>query len=165
MHSVGSEVVVVAGEDGAPQAWPSAEGGRAGPAWVLVAPDTVAATRSVLAMLDEPDGPHPPDVRVVGWADLTAPNLVDLLDDLTAGTGGGRLAAIAVRARGPGGGWLEDVAVRRGLACLQRAGLSLRLLGTHPPEVVARLGHLEPELVLIPDEATSPASGSPAATG
>lgn len=131
----------------------------AGPrgAVVLVRPATVAATRTALAVLA--DRPEP--VGVVGHADLTAPNLVDLLDDLLAGPGGRHLRAIAVPRPAAAAGWLDDVAVRRGLACLQQRDLALRLVGAGDPALPAVLARVEPALEVLVDEG---GLGAPPAT-
>jgi hypothetical protein len=108
---------------------------------LVVDPPTVAATRAALAAL----GDGPSTAAVTGWADLTSPHLADLLDDLQHGPGGHRLAAIAHLAPAAPEAWLADVAVRRGLACLQRAGLALHLVGP-AAQVAERLRTLEPAL-------------------
>ena len=125
---------------------------------IVVEPPTVAATRAVLASLAGTEAP----VAVVGWADLTAPNLVDLLDDLVAGPGGHHLVALGLASVADQGRWIDDVAVRRGLACLQQARLSLRLFGTSDPGLLARLAAAEPALTVITDDGTGRAS-NPAA--
>lgn len=127
---------------------PASSAGAGRPVQVVVEPRTVAATRAILASLAQ----HPGRLPVVGWADLSAPNLVDLLDDLMSGPGGRHLAGIAAPSPPAGHGWLDDVAVRRGLACLQRSGLSLRLLGPVPPALLARLAAEEPTLAVLVDE-------------
>ena len=127
-------------------------GGGPGPVVrVLVEPHTVAATRAVLAVLAE----HPAPLAVVGWADLSSPNLVDLLDELVDGPGGSHLAAIAQAAPNEGAEWVDDIAIRRGLACLQRFGLSLRLIGPVPPPLLARLAAEEPALAVLVDAAAA----------
>lgn len=113
----------------------------------LVGPPTTAATRAVLEALAGA-GPGRP---VVGWADLTSPHLVDLLEDLRAGPGGGHLVAIALRWPPSAAPWLEDPTVIRGLACLERSGLALALLGSGDPALPARLAAVEPGLVVRTD--------------
>jgi hypothetical protein len=111
----------------------------------LVDPPTVAATRAILdGLVDGPGG-----VEVIGWADITSPNLVDLLDDLLAGPGGAHLRAIAVPWPRTGAAWAEDVAVARGLSCLQRAGLGLCLVGVGPADLPERLHQIEPGLRVL----------------
>jgi hypothetical protein len=112
--------------------------------WVLADPATAGGTRATLEALEDEGGP-----LVIGWADLTAPNLIDLLDDLTAGPGGPHLAAMAVRWPPPGeAGWAEAVAIRRGLSCLQRSGLALYVVGG-PPDLAERLAEIEPGLRVL----------------
>lgn len=57
---------------------------------------------------------------VVGWVDLTSPNLVDLLDDLIQGSGGNRLIGLRCSLYD-----IKDPCATRGLACLERANLAL----------------------------------------
>jgi L-fuconolactonase len=114
---------------------------------LVVHPSSVAATRAALAALADRGRP----AGVVGFADLTAPNLVDLLDDLVAGPGGRHLRAIASPWPASGPAWLADVAVRRGLACLQHHRLALRLLGPGDPSLLADLASAEPDLEVLVD--------------
>lgn len=102
----------------------------------MVDVDSVRATRLALAEHDE----RP----VVGWVDLTSPNLVDLLDELIAGPGGDRL--IALRSNGVAHR-LDDVPVRRGFATLQDADLAFH---STDPELRAALGVAWPSLRLHP---------------
>lgn len=145
---MGSETLTVTDDDGSRPHRP----GRPGGGWasepsVLVQPPTVSATRAALeAMAVEPE-----PCGVVGFADLTAPNLVDLLDDLLDGPGGTHLRAIAVAWPAAGAAWLDDVAVRRGLACLQSRGLTLRLLGRGSQELPQALARIEPDLEVAVD--------------
>lgn len=153
-----TEIVVVAGDDRSQQN--AARGVQASPTppRLVVEPPTVAATRAVLASLAGIVAPVP----VVGWADLTAPNLVDLLDDLVAGPGGHHLVALGLAPVADEERWIDDVAVRRGLACLQQARLSLRLFGASGPTVLSRLAKAEPALTVITDDCTGRASDPPA---
>ena len=57
---------------------------------------------------------------VVGWVDLTSPNLVDLIDELQRGPGGAQLVALRCSLYDIG-----DLCATRGLACLERADLAL----------------------------------------
>jgi L-fuconolactonase len=145
---MGSETLTVTDDDGPRPHRPGRPvGGWTSEPTVLVQPPTVSATRSALeamAAQPEPRG-------VVGFADLTAPNLVDLLDDLLDGPGGAHLRAIAVPWPAAGAGWLDDVAVRRGLACLQSRGLALRLLGRGGHELPSALARIEPALEVAVD--------------
>jgi L-fuconolactonase len=112
---------------------------------ILVEPPTVTATRTVLEALAGSGAP----IGVVGWADLTAPNLVDLLDELVTGPGGAHLTAIGLRWPVQGATWSEDPTVIRGLACLERSGLALRLVGRGGPGLVERLAAVEPGLTVL----------------
>jgi hypothetical protein len=142
---VGSDVAIATGDDGSdrgpgPPATPEATGDV-----VVVEPRTVAATREALGALAE----RAQLVPVVGFADLTSPNLVDLLEDLLAGPGGPHLRAVGVPWPATGAAWVDDVAVRRGLACLQRRRLALCLLGTGPGDLPAALARVEPGLEVL----------------
>ncbi len=66
---------------------------------------------------------------VVGWVDLTAPDVSDRLAALRAGPGGERLVGIRhlVQAE-PDPSWLNRPDVRRGLAAVEEAGLVYDLL-------------------------------------
>ena len=118
---------------------------------VVVEPRTVGASREALASLSAGADGGANDVRVVGFADLTSPHLVDLLDDLITGPGGHLLWALGVPWPSSGARWLEDLSVQRGLACVRLRGLALVLLGSGPPEVVPALMALEPALVVVDD--------------
>ena len=143
-----SEVLIATDDDeGRRRLQRLAEATGPGGALVLVRPATVAATRSALAALAD----RPERMGVVGHADLTSPNLVDLLDDLLGGPGGHHLRAIAVEGPPADAGWVDDVAVRRGLACLQRRHLALRLVGMGDPTLVAALARVEPDLEVLVD--------------
>jgi L-fuconolactonase len=62
---------------------------------------------------------------VVGWADLTAPDVADALGELAARPGAGRLAGIRHPVLiEPDPGWLARPDVRRGLAAVAAAGLA-----------------------------------------
>ena len=118
---------------------------------VVVEPRTVSASRDALASLAAGGDGNGNEVRVVGFADLTSPHLVDLLDDLITGPGGHLLWALGVPWPSSGERWLEDLSVQRGLACVRQRGLALVLLGSGPPEVVPALTALEPALVVVHD--------------
>ena len=101
---------------------------------------------------------------VVGWVDLTAPDVVDRLAALGSQPGGSRLVGIRHQVQGePDPRWLCRDDVRRGLAAVARAGLVYDLLVvpsqlTAAVETVAAL----PELTFVLDHAGKPAitSGS-----
>ncbi|WP_232835816.1 amidohydrolase family protein [Actinocorallia populi] len=66
---------------------------------------------------------------VVGWTDLTAPDVADRLARLLAGPGGGYLKAIRHQVQGePDPRWLCRPDVRRGLAAVAAAGLAYDLV-------------------------------------
>ncbi len=80
----------------------------------FVAENSVALTRQALSeSVDHGE-------EVVGWVDLTSPNLVDLLDDLTSGEGGEHLVALRCSLYD-----IADPSATRGLACLEQAKLAL----------------------------------------
>ena len=101
---------------------------------------------------------------VVGWVNLTAPDVADRLAALGSQAGGNRLVGIRHQVQGePDPRWLCRDDVRRGLAAVARAGLVYDLLVvpsqlTAAVETVAAL----PELTFVLDHAGKPAitSGS-----
>ena len=107
----------------------------------------------------------------VGWVDLTAPDVVDLLAALRELPGGDRLAGIRhpVLAE-PDPDWLARPAVLRGLAALAAAGLACDVVGEprHLPAAVAAAAKV-PELTFVLDHlgnpgmpiGTSPAADEP----
>ncbi|AJF69098.1 amidohydrolase family protein [Streptomyces vietnamensis] len=74
---------------------------------------------------------------VVGWTDLTAPDIADALAALREGPGGDRLVGIRHQVQEePDPGWLLRPAVRRGLTAVAEAGLAYDLVVT-PPQLAA----------------------------
>ncbi|MFI1769661.1 amidohydrolase family protein [Streptomyces sp. NPDC020800] len=66
---------------------------------------------------------------VVGWTDLTAPDIADALADLQGGHGGSHLVAIRHQVQGePDPAWLLRTEVRRGLLAVGVAGLAYDLV-------------------------------------
>ncbi|MEV4616066.1 amidohydrolase family protein [Kitasatospora sp. NPDC049258] len=66
---------------------------------------------------------------VVGWTDLTAPDIADRLAELLEGPGGERLVGIRHQVQEePDPGWLLRPDVRRGLAAVAAAGLAFDLV-------------------------------------
>jgi L-fuconolactonase len=66
---------------------------------------------------------------VVGWVDLTAPNIADVLLHLRTVPGGRKLVGIRHQVHDePDPGWLLRADVRRGLAAVQASGLAYDLL-------------------------------------
>lgn len=98
---------------------------------------------------------------VVGWADLAAPAVADVLEELAAD---GPLVGVrhqALAERDPAG-WLTSAPVRRGLAALERAGLpfDLMLRPEHLGAAVA-VARAHPSLRFVLDHLGKP----PIATG
>lgn len=82
-------------------------------------------------------------VDVVGWVDLTAPNLVDLIEDLQRGPGGDHLVALRCSLYD-----IQDPCVTRGLACLEQAKVGLYAdrddIATQAAEMFPRLRLMKP---------------------
>lgn len=101
---------------------------------------------------------------VVGWVDLTAPDLADQLARLREGPGGDHLVGIRHQIHDEDDpGWLDRAEVRRGLAELVRQGLVLDLLvRTRELPAGTRAAHDLDELTFIVDHAAKPpiASGT-----
>ncbi|MEV0089009.1 amidohydrolase family protein [Saccharopolyspora sp. NPDC050642] len=100
---------------------------------------------------------------VVGWVDLTAPDVSQRLSSLRAVRGGELLRAIRhpVLAE-PDPCWLDRPDVRRGLAALAAADLSYDLLIQQPQwDAALRLAHALPDLPLILDHAGNPPINGP----
>ena len=88
---------------------------------------------------------------VVGWADLTRPDLADVIDELRAGPGGQRLVGLGHRVHDePDPEWLADAAVRRGLATLAAKGLAFDV-AVRARELPATLAAAEalPDLLFV----------------
>ncbi|RKN43939.1 amidohydrolase family protein [Streptomyces hoynatensis] len=100
---------------------------------------------------------------VVGWVDLTAPDVADRIAALRAGKGGERLVGIRHLVQSePDPGWLDRPEVRRGLRAVAAAGLAYDLL-TRPPQLPAavRAARELPQLRFVLDHLSKP----PVATG
>ena len=94
--------------------------GMAGVLLVQASADT-ADTADLLAMAAS----LPFVLGVVGWADLTRPDLGEVIDELRAGPGGRHLVALGHRVHDEADPeWLARAAVRRGLATLAVKGLA-----------------------------------------
>jgi len=66
---------------------------------------------------------------VIGWVDLTDPGVADVLAELRAGPGGGRLVGVRHQAQDePDAAWLARSDVRRGIRAVGTAGLAYDLL-------------------------------------
>ena len=99
---------------------------------------------------------------VVGWVDLTAPDVADRLAALRSRPGGHRLVGIRHLVQGePDPRWLCRDDVRRGLAAVAAAGLAYDLLVV-PPQLPAAIETVAalPELTFVLDHAGKPAIAS-----
>ncbi len=86
---------------------------------------SLAETREFLALADE----HEFVAGVVGWIDLTAPEVAGVLADLRGGPGGAKLVGIRHQVHDePDERWLLRPDVRRGLRAVADAGLAYDLL-------------------------------------
>ena len=106
---------------------------------------------------------------VVGWVDLTGPDVADVIAELRERPGGGRLAGVRhpVLAE-PDPDWLAGPAVLRGLAAVAAAGLACDVVGAprHLPAAVTAAARL-PQLRFVLDHLGNPEmapGASPAAS-
>src|ERR1700761_2399693 len=96
-------------------------------------------TEDLLATADASAGQIPEVAGVVGWVDLTAPDVAGELDRLRAQPGGNRLAGVRHLVQDePDPNWLSRPDVRRGLASVGAAGLAYDLL-VRPAQLPAAL--------------------------
>jgi L-fuconolactonase len=114
------------------------------------------------ASRDEPAGTGGLLAGVVGWADLTAPTVADVVAGLRALPGGELLRGIrhpVLAEADPG--WLARPAVLRGLHVLAAAGLSFDIV-TLPHQLPATLtaARSVPELSFVLDHLGGPPAGS-----
>ena len=128
-------------------------------ATVVVQTIPVAAeTPELLALAAD----EPMVAGVVGWVDLTAPDVGARLADLRSGPGGDRLVGVrhGVQAE-PDPRWLCRPDVRRGLAAVAEAGLAYDLLvvPVQMPAAVETVTAL-PDLRFVLDHAGKPALAS-----
>jgi L-fuconolactonase len=119
----------------------------------------VVETEEFLAVATASDGLV---AGVVGWADLTAPDVADTLARLRAGPGGDRLVGLRHQVQDePDPAWLARPDVGHGLRALADAGLAYDLLVLVPQlpparAVVERL----PDVRFVLDHAAKPAIAS-----
>ncbi|WP_326673755.1 amidohydrolase family protein [Streptomyces sp. NBC_01257] len=124
-------------------------------ATVLVQTVTVAAeTPEFLALADGSDLV----AGVVGWSDLTAPDIADTLAALRELPGGDRLVGLRHQVQGePDPRWLLRPDVLRGLTAVSEAGLVYDLLvQPHQLPAAVRAAELLPGLVLVLDHSGKP---------
>ncbi|MFI6348493.1 amidohydrolase family protein [Streptomyces sp. NPDC050560] len=130
-------------------------------ATVLVQTVTVAAeTPEFLALADGPG----PVAKVVGWTDLTRPDVAEALAALGACRGGRHLAGIRHQVQEENDpGWLQRPDVARGLAAVAAAGLVYDLVVLpHQLPACVRAAAAQPGLTFVLDHLGKPpiASGS-----
>ena len=99
---------------------------------------------------------------VVGWADLTAPDLTDRIAELTARPGGDKLVGLRHQVQSePDPDWLSRADVLRGLAAVARAGLVYDLVITAGQlPAAARAAAAVPDLRFVLDHLGKPAIAS-----
>lgn len=115
-------------------------------------------TRRFLALAED----HETILGVVGWVDLTAPQVGDMLDELLAGPGGRYLKSVRHLVHNePDPDWLGRADVRAGLQSLATRGLAYDLL-IRPREIPAaiELARALPHLRLVVDHIAKPAIAS-----
>jgi L-fuconolactonase len=103
-------------------------------------------------------GRHSTVHGVVGWADLTGPDLADRLDELADAPGGDRLVGVRHQVEGePDPEWLSRPDVQAGLAELARRGVPYDLLVAldQLPSAVRTVKSL-PDLRFVLDHAAKP---------
>lgn len=95
---------------------------------------------------------------VVGWTDLTAPDIADTLAALRAGPGGQWLVGIRHQVQGePDPRWLERPEVLRGLAAVAAAGLAYDLLvQPHQLAAATAAARAVPQLTFVLDHLGKP---------
>jgi L-fuconolactonase len=115
---------------------------------------SLAETREFLQIAADTDVVH----GVVGWVDLSAPSVGDDLDELLDGPSGRWLVGIRHQVHDePDPDWLRRSEVRRGLAAVQRRGLTYDLL-VRARELPAATDAVRrfPELAFVVDHIAKP---------
>ncbi len=118
---------------------------------------SVNETERLLAVADGPG----PVAGVVGWVDLTAPDVGDVLERVAALPGGDRLVGVRPLAQDePDPGWLARPDVARGLAAAQRRELVVDLLVRAPQRAAALAAvRAAPDVAFVLDHAGKPEIG------
>ncbi|WP_144127872.1 amidohydrolase family protein [Catellatospora sichuanensis] len=99
----------------------------------------------------------PQVLGVVGWAPLTDPDLGDVIGKHRAGPGGQRLVGLQERAYEKADDFLDDPAVRSGLAVVGELGLVIELAArTEQLPSVARVAETMPQARFVLQQAGSP---------
>jgi L-fuconolactonase len=95
---------------------------------------------------------------VVGWVDLTSPDVADTIADLRSGPGGRYLVAVRHQVHDePDPDWLQRDDVRRGLRAVQEAGLAYDLLvRTRELPAAIDVARAFPELRFVVDHLAKP---------
>ncbi|MDB1089808.1 amidohydrolase family protein [Streptomyces sp. ACA25] len=95
---------------------------------------------------------------VVGWTDLTSPDIADALAALRELPGGERLVGIRHQVQHePDPGWLDRADVTRGLTAVAAAGLAYDLvIRPHQLPAAARAARRHPHLTLVLDHLGKP---------
>lgn len=122
---------------------------------VLVQTIVVAdETPEMLAIADD----SPLIQAVVGWVDLTAPDVAERIAALRAGRGGGSLRGIRHQVQGePDGDWLVRPDVLRGMDALAEAGLVYDfVVQAHQLPSCVRVARARPELGFVLDHCGKP---------
>ena len=117
-----------------------------------------AETLELLAIADT----DPVIAAVVGWVDLTAPDVADRIDALRGAPGGHRLRGIRHQVHDePDADWLRRPDVRRGIRAVGSAGLVYDLLLKPPqmPAAIATVAELDDMSFVIDHAAKPPIAG------
>ncbi|MFL5995574.1 MAG: amidohydrolase family protein, partial [Streptomyces sp.] len=120
----------------------------------------VASVPETVDLLDLA-GQDPLVGAVVGWGDLTAPDVGDVLDELRSGPSGEYLRALRHVVQGESDPeWLQQPAVERGLRTVQDRDLGYDvLIRSHQFSQAIRLAQRFPDLPLVLDHAGKPPIG------